>query len=69
MGKKADEELWEGEELVYACENTTLVIDNNPDMTTAVYKCVITGEYNTPKGKEQNEPWPECTLKPIRKGE
>ena len=29
------------------------------------YKCQDDGTYDTPKGKEEGNPWPECTLKPV----
>ena len=46
------EALWEGEEIVYRCNNQSLVINNNPDMETVKYKCRISGQYNSPAGEE-----------------
>ena len=34
-------------------------------MYTISYKCTDDGTYDTPKGAEEGDPWPECTIKPI----
>ena len=34
-------------------------------VTSQEYKCLDDGTYATPKGKEEGDPWPECTLKPV----
>ena len=71
---KQDKELWEDETITYACKNKTLagngkdamiVIDNIKGMYTINYKCTDDGTYDTPKGLEEGDPWPECTIKPI----
>ena len=69
-----DKELWEDETITYACKNETfsangkdkmIVIDNTKGVYTVSYKCMDDGTYDTPKGLEEGDPWPECTLKPI----
>ena len=42
-----------------------IVIDNIKGMYTINYKCTDDGTYDTPKGLEEGDPWPECTIKPI----
>ena len=58
-----DDELWEGEQIVYKCKNDTLVLNDDPDMTKVKYKCRNTGKYNIP---EKITAWPVCTKKPVR---
>ena len=41
----AEDELWEGEQLVYRCRNDTLVLNDNPDLIKIKYKCRNTGMY------------------------
>ena len=60
-----DLELWEDDFIKYGCENGSLVINRNKNMKTVSYKCLDDGTYDTPKGKEEGDPWPECTLKPV----
>ena len=45
--------------------NGTLVINRKVGVTSQEYKCLDDGTYATPKGKEEGDPWPECTLKPV----
>ena len=42
-----------------------IVIDNIKGKYTINYKCTDDGTYDTPKGLEEGDPWPECTIKPI----
>ena len=58
-------ELWEDETIIYGCKNNSLVIDGIKNVYSVSYKCLDDGTYAAPKGKEEGEPWPECTLKPI----
>ena len=58
-----DDELWEGEQVVYRCKNDSLVLDDDPDKIKVKYKCRNTGKYNTPEKITQ---WPVCTQKPVR---
>ena len=39
----AEDELWEGEQLVYRCRNESLVLNNDPDLIKIKYKCRNTG--------------------------
>ena len=41
----AEDELWEGEQLVYRCRNDTLVLNDDPDLIKIKYKCRNTGKY------------------------
>ena len=59
----SEDELWEGEQVVYQCKNDTLVLNDDPDMVKVKYKCRNTGKYNTPEKITQ---WPVCTQKPVR---
>ena len=42
-----------------------IVIDNIKGNYKINYKCTDDGTYDTPKGLEEGDPWPECTIKPI----
>ena len=42
-----------------------IVIDNTKGMYTINYKCTDDGTYDTPRGLEEGDPWPQCTIKPI----
>ena len=57
--------MWEDETIDYGCENGSLVIDRKKGVQSVTYKCRDDGTYATPKGKEEGDPWPECTLKPV----
>ena len=46
-------------------KDAMIVIDNIKGMYTINYKCTDDGTYDTPKGLEEGDPWPECTIKPI----
>lgn len=50
---------------MYGCQNGSLVINRRKGIHSVSYKCLNTGTYDVPKGKELGEPWPECTLKPV----
>ena len=57
--------MWEDETIDYGCENGSLVLNRKKGVQYATYKCQDDGTYATPKGKEEGDPWPECTLKPV----
>ena len=40
-------------------------MDRKKGVYSVSYKCMDDGTYATPKGKEEGDPWPECTLKPV----
>ena len=60
-----DIEVWEDETISYACKNKSLVFNGVKGVYTVSYRCKDDGTYDTPKGKEEGDPWPECTLKPV----
>ena len=57
--------MWEDETIDYGCENGSLVLNRKKGVQYATYKCQDDGTYATPKGKEEGDPWPEYTLKPV----
>ncbi len=58
-------ELWEDDTIIYGCKNESLVINRKKGVHSVSYKCMDDGSYKTPKGKNNGDPWPECTLKPT----
>ena len=51
----AEDELWEGEQLVYRCRNDTLVLNDNPDLIKIKYKCRNTGMYLSKQNLDSNK--------------